>query len=252
MKWPVFKPFDLKAHTHLLAQVGSHSHGTYIPPTQEGIDDIDIMGIVIPPKEFYLGLNKFEHHCAWADEYDLTFYELRKFFNLLLKSNPNAMGLLWLTPNMYKIKTEVADLIIENRDIFSSKQAYKSFSGYAYSQLRKMENHACEGYMGAKRKELVNKFGYDTKNAAHLIRLLRMGMEFLSTGELNVMRHDSSQLIDIKKGLYKLQDIKEMAEDLFKKTESAYLNSKLPTNPDFNKSNALLVEILESQISTKV
>jgi len=34
------------------------------------------------------------------------------------------------------------------------------------------------GYMGKKRRELVMRVGYDAKNAAHLIRLLRMGIEF--------------------------------------------------------------------------
>lgn len=39
--------------------------------------------------------------------------------------------------------------------------------------------------MGEKRKQLVAKHGYDTKNASHLIRLLRMGMEFLTVEEIN-------------------------------------------------------------------
>ena len=42
--------------------------------------------------------------------------------------------------------------------------------------------------MGEKRKAIVRKYQYDVKNAAHLIRLLRMGIEFLETGELRVFR----------------------------------------------------------------
>jgi predicted nucleotidyltransferase len=245
MKWPKFEQFDLKKHTHLLAQVGSHSHGTYIAPKAGGIDDIDIMGLVVPPKNYYLGLDNFQHLCTWVDEYDITFYEAKKFMNLLLKNNPNVIGLLWLDETMYKIRTPLGQKLIDNREIFSSKQTYKSFTGYAYSQFRKMEHMAFEGYMGEKRKKLVEQFGYDTKNAAHLIRLLRMGMEFLSTGELNVMRHDSGQLIDIKLGKYKLETVKEMAEDLFKKTETAFLASKLPAQPDHKKANELLIELVE-------
>lgn len=245
MKWPKFDKFDLEKHTHLLAQVGSHSHGTYIPPKAGGIDDIDIMGLVVPPKSFYLGLDKFEHLCTWVDEYDITFYEAKKFMGLLLKSNPNVIGLLWLTPEMYKIKSAFGQKLIDNREIFSSKQAYKSFSGYAYSQFRKMEHLAFEGYMGEKRKALVKQHGYDTKNAAHLIRLLRMGMEFLASGELNVMRHDAGQIIDIKTGKYTLEQVKTMAEDLFKKTEDAFLRSTLPAQPDYKKANELLVELVE-------
>jgi len=42
--------------------------------------------------------------------------------------------------------------------------------------------------MGKKRRELVMRVGYDSKNAAHLIRLLRMGIEFLTEGTMYVER----------------------------------------------------------------
>ena len=56
------------------------------------------------------------------------------------------------------------------------------------------------GYLGDKRKQLVLEHGYDSKNAAHLIRLLRMCKEFLATGEMIVFRPDAAELLDIKKG----------------------------------------------------
>src|ERR1043165_9239253 len=56
------------------------------------------------------------------------------------------------------------------------------------------------GYMGSKRRELVRRIGYDAKNAAHLIRLLRMGIEFLVEGELHVARADAENLLEIKRG----------------------------------------------------
>lgn len=248
MKWPKFEEFDLKDRSILLGHMGSHSHGTYIPAKNGGIDDIDVMGIIVPPKDYYYGIKKFEQVNQFVEEYDLILYEIQKYFHLLLKNNPNVIGLLWLEPNLYIKNTELGKNLIKNRDIFSSKLAYKSFSGYAYSQLRKMEHAACEGYMGQKRRELVEKFGYDCKNAAHLIRLLRMGMEFLSTGEMNVMRHDSGQLIDIKQGKYTLDQIKSLAEDLFKKTENAFLASKLPNQPDYEKANKLLIETIEGMM----
>ena len=158
------------------------------------------------------------------------------------------MGLLWIAENLYVKRTPLGDLLIENRDIFSSKLAYKSFTGYAYSQLDKMEKWEHKGFLGDKRKALVEKFGYDTKNAAHLIRLLRMGIEFLSTGHLNVFREDAQQLIAIKKGEYTLEKIKEMAEDLFKVSQQAFLLSKLPENPDIKKAEKILIKGIEDNI----
>jgi hypothetical protein len=44
------------------------------------------------------------------------------------------------------------------------------------------------GYMGEKRKELVLEHGYDSKNAAHCVRLLRMAKEIFETGGMTVYR----------------------------------------------------------------
>jgi hypothetical protein len=100
------------------------------------------------------------------------------------------------------------------------------------------------GYMGARRRELVRKAGYDAKNAAHLIRLLRMGIEFLTEGELHVERADSEQLLEIKRGLWPLDRVKLEAERLFKLAEEAYVRSSLPPKPDRAKAERLCMEIV--------
>jgi len=100
------------------------------------------------------------------------------------------------------------------------------------------------GYMGAKRRELVRRVGYDAKNAAHLIRLLRMGVEFLVEGELHVERVDAEQLLAIKRGEWPLERVKEEAERLFKLAEEAYVRSSLPAAPDMNQAERLCVEII--------
>ena len=101
--------------------------------------------------------------------------------------------------------------------------------------------------MGEKRKKLVEKFGYDTKNAAHLIRLLRMGIEFLSTGKLNVMREDAKQLIQIKKGEFSLEKIKEMAEKLFDDARQSLINCSLPEEPEYKKAEDMLMNIIHAK-----
>ncbi|MCI0487387.1 MAG: nucleotidyltransferase domain-containing protein [Blastocatellia bacterium] len=101
------------------------------------------------------------------------------------------------------------------------------------------------GYMGAKRKELVKKVGFDSKNAGHLIRLLRMGIEFLVEGELHVARADAEQLLAIKRGEWSLERVKEEAERLFKLAEEAYVRSSLPPKPDSQKAEKLCMEIID-------
>ena len=247
--------FPLEPHLIVLALMGSHSHGTYLPPEEpDAVDDVDLMGLVVPPLPFHIGLPRWEHWRLQADELDVVIYSLDKAFRLLLKSNPNIVGLLWLRDDEYLHRHETFELLRSRRAIFSSQAAADSFAGYAYDQLKRMEAFDLErmaeyealtkeirgplaevleadraklehiarhwtlpletlnrfrklhhehfsGYMGEKRKAMVRKYQYDVKNAAHLIRLLRMGIEFLETGELQVFRtSDAGELKRIKRG----------------------------------------------------
>ena len=86
--------------------------------------------------------------------------------------------------------------------------------------------------------------GYDTKNAAHLIRLLRMSIEFLNEGQLHVKREDAAELLSIKKGKWKLKQVKEEAIRLFKRAEDTYDRSDLPIMPKRENINVLCMVIL--------
>lgn len=111
-----------------------------------------------------------------------------------------------------------------------------------YETLRRQ--YYSGGYMGAKRRELVRKAGYDSKNAAHLIRLLRMGIEFLVEGELHVERADAEQLLEIKRGEWPFERVKAESERLFKLAEEAYVRSSLPPKPDTEKAERLCMDII--------
>lgn len=230
----------------LAGYMGSIAHGTYVPKSDpNSIDDKDVMYVYIKPLEYYLGLGRGKDTRTYnIKEWDVVGYELRKYINLLLKSNPNVMSLLWIPEKYCLFTSPIGNLLREKRDIFVSRQAYHSFTGYAYGQLKRMEHYKFEGYMGEKRKALVDKFGYDSKNAAHLIRLLRMGIEFLTEGKLIVEREDACQLISIKRGEWELDRIKAEADVLFKQAQEAYIRSKLPAEPDYARAEALLMNML--------
>jgi len=222
---------------------GSVAHGT----AGDVIDDIDVGGVFIAPISHYFGLARFEHieRVGVMDRYDFALFEIRKYVRLLLKSNPNVLSLLWLPQNLYIVQRNWGHRLIENRSIFMSKALYKSFGGYAYGQLQRMI-HSCtdQAFQGKKRRERFEKFGYDCKNAAHLIRLLRMGIEALSTGEINVARHDAKQLKEIKRGEWRLDQIENEAERLQHLLDEAFVRSTLPAKPDYAKAEQLLISIL--------
>lgn len=132
--------FPLEPHLVVLALMGSHSHGTYMPPEEpDAIDDVDLMGFVVPPIEYHLGLPRWEHWRIQAEELDVVLYSLDKAIRLLLKSNPNIVGLLWLRESEYVHRDATFAMLQQGREIFSSRGAAEAFSGYAMDQLKRME-----------------------------------------------------------------------------------------------------------------
>lgn len=232
---------------------GSQAHGTYIPlDDPNSIDDIDYMGIYVMPIDYYLGLDGYRHKYevieSFIDNIDKVSYEIRKYVSLVSVCNPNVLSLLYNRPQDYNVMTPAGRMLIDNRDIFLSRRhIFDAFGGYARSQLRRMTHIKFEGYMGAKRKKLVEKYGYDCKNAGHCIRLLKLGIYLLNTGTLQVYReHDRQLLIDIKTGKYPLPEVQLMAEKLFTELSNAYANSILPMENNKETINTLLVEIIKT------
>lgn len=248
---------ELSHFSILTAYRGSHSHGTYLPPENESsVDDIDLMSVVIPPLETYIGLSKFGSRDTKEikdGKWDCVSYELRKFVNLLAKGNPNVIGILWLREEDYVHLTNAGERLIDNRRLFVSEAIYHSFIGYSRAQFYKMTHLAFEGYMGEKRKALVQKFGYDCKNAAHLIRLMRMCNEFLVTKEFKVYRsEDAQELIDIKTGKWTLDQVKAESERLFTKAEELFKTANLPKEVDYDRIERLVVDIIGREIAPQI
>lgn len=231
---------------------GSVAHNMYVPNTDpNSIDDIDLMGIFMAPVEHYIGITKTKETVEiFVEKYDVVSYEFIKFVKLLLKSNPNVMSLLWMKNNYYLKKHKYGQVLIDNRDLFVSKIAYKSFTGYAYGQLKKTKKFVYSGYMGERRKALVKKFGFDPKAASHCIRLLKMGTEFLTTGELNIFRHDAPMLLEIKTGKWSLEQVKKEAKRLFILTDEAHVRSKIPDKPDYGKIEVIVKDIMYDYIQS--
>ena len=253
----ILKQRNILDESIIVAYRGSIAHGMYIENSNpDSIDDIDIMCVCIPSIEYYFGLKNWGSRGTkefWERDYDVVCYEIKKIVSLLLNCNPNVLSLLYLDEDMYIRKTPVGQMLIDNRDLFLSKKAYNAFCGYAHAQVKGMTKGMYAGYMGAKRKELVDKIGYDSKAASHVIRLLKMGIEYLKEGTLNVNRDgiDAKELLAIKNGRWKIEDIYQMSDDLFEQADEAYRYSKLPEEPDHEKINKLLVDMIVDNIGIK-
>jgi len=115
---------------------GSHLYGTNI----EGISDIDIRGVFIPTKEYFLGFNKKIEQIECKVE-DTTHFDIRKFLNLALDNNPNILEFLFVPENKITVSSKEWEDIMNNRNYFLSSRARWTFSGYAVSQLHRVKKH---------------------------------------------------------------------------------------------------------------
>lgn len=113
--------------------VGSKAYGIDTPES-----DTDIKGITIAPKEYYFGLKNFEQQEIGKD---YTIYAINKFVKLARDNNPNIIEMLYTDPKHILFINKYGERLRENRDLFLSKKAKFSFSGYAIAQLKRIRGH---------------------------------------------------------------------------------------------------------------
>lgn len=96
------------------------------------------------------------------------------------------------------------------------------------------------------RTKSIEQFGYDTKFAMHLIRLLHEGTELLSGKDLvfPLPEEIRSKLMEIRHGKWPISKILLEAESMMERAEK--MDSPLPRTPDTKKVEEMLVEILST------
>lgn len=100
------------------------------------------------------------------------------------------------------------------------------------------------------RSALEEKYGYDTKHAYHLVRLIRMCREILLTGKVIVKRPDREELLTIRNGAWSYEQLIEFAESQEKELDKLYLSSDaLPRAPDKDKLDKLCIRLVEARLS---
>lgn len=217
-----------------LIRCGSHAYGTNTLTS-----DLDIRGVFVPSWSGLVGMHPIK---SIVLEPDIELKSLREFVRLCADGNPNILDWLFVVDGCVHLCSPFfRKYILDNRDLFLSKRLHHRFRGYAYSHLQKMERGVTR-HLGEKRKENIKEFGYSTKNAMHLIRLARMGCEVLEAGNYNTFREDAEELLAIREGKWKIEDIKGHGADLLARMDAALETTALPNKPDIGVINAHLIK----------
>jgi len=130
--------FDYNKHVILLALAGSRAYGI-----NNESSDYDYRGVIIPPPHLARGfLHSFEQK-EGLEGYgkDSTAYDIRKFCYLAMNCNPNIVETLFVDDSLVQINTKYGKELRKNKELFLSKRARRTFSGYAFAQLKRIKQH---------------------------------------------------------------------------------------------------------------
>ncbi|MEA2296132.1 MAG: uncharacterized protein QOE86_3771 [Solirubrobacteraceae bacterium] len=238
-------------NTVLLGLVGSTVHGV----TVDDADDRDEMGICIEPPEHVIGLHGFDQWVyrtqpegarSGPGDVDRTVYSLRKWCRLALAGNPTVMLLLHVPDAQCSVIEEPGRVLRANKQWFASRRAGHAYLGYMQRQRERMTGQ--RGQMRVNRPELIERYGYDTKYAGHVLRLGYQGIEFLQSGRLTLpMREpERTRVLDVRNGRVSFEEVLAEADDLQRGLELLLEESPLPAGADDAAVNAFLVDAYRS------
>lgn len=225
-------------------KAGSHLYGTTTPESDE-----DYRGVFVPGIRYMLGLQSVEAISETSERIDIMMHEVRKFVTLCLNGNPNILDWIFAPEDCHIFVSNHFDPLLENRDLLLSRRIVPRFGGYVTGHLSRMER-GVTGHLGEKRKADIERHGYSTKNAMHLIRLARMGCEAVETGKYNVRRPDVEELLSIKRGEWDVERIREEGERLVARMDAAVETSPLPEEPPEDRVEQLVIGVLMARLKT--
>lgn len=234
------RPFDLEPGYLVLS--GSRLYGIDGPDS-----DYDYVGAIVEPDTYRLGLDTytqgknrqhgFEQHEFHGSEFEGTVYSLWKFVQMFAEGNPTILCLLFAKPivDVFGIDHD------SFRDLVISKKSGHRFIRYMQSQRKSLWIRA--------RPNLVDAHGYDTKFAAHVVRLGYQGIEFLETGHITLpMPEKDRQVVrSIREGKWLVSDVLELAADLEEGLNVSLDESTLPDEPDHEGLSKWLVRKYQNE-----
>jgi len=209
--------------TLMICQTGSFAYGLNTPES-----DHDFRGVFLPKATYLYGLKTIEQQKVSGD--DSVSHSLRQYCLLVGKQNPTVLETLFIEPLF--IDPDFAALREELRKLIN-KNVFKPYSAYVQSQLKKAQfRQPCE-----KRKDLIEKYGYDVKFMSHVARLAHQGAYLLRTGVIPVKLDGAIKdlVMSIKTGAVDFKTAVDICTQMDVDLHTAYTESKLPESVDYEK-----------------
>jgi len=236
-----------------IREAGSTAHGISV-----GLDDLDFTVVRIESfEELVVSVDraqsqmirtKPEGERSEPGDIDLNVYTLRRFTRLAAKGNPSILMILFAPDEMKMLdRSFPATRLIE---VTRTRRAGDAYLGYLHKQLDKWRGKISAG---TNRPELVASHGYDTKFAAHAVRLGIQGVEYLSTGRISLPMEEpvAAKIRSLRAG--EIPEVEALAwvHKVEKDLINAHATSKLPESADMDKVQAFLIDEYRQRVKPR-
>jgi hypothetical protein len=199
------------------ALVGSHNYNLATPES-----DRDYKVFTVPSfEDLYLGKMYAETIIKHTDGNDYTAHDIRKLIQLLFKANVNYLEVL--ASNEIIIEEgnpEIEEIYSLRKEIFKMNlpHLYNACKGMYFNKM-KLLTKGTEGT-----QHLVDKFGYDTKQAQHAYRIMKFIVDFEATdfedfeGAIKYNGEDLQFMQDIRSGFFRQDSFENFAKHYYEST----------------------------------
>ena len=222
-------------HTIVLeGEVGSFAYGLNVSTS-----DHDYHRIIVEPLDTLIGVEpalgthrvtpRGDGEKSQQGDTEVTVYPLRNYVTMAAKGNPNVLPVLWTT----NVVVDDAYGIRGIREQFIHKPMVNAHLRFTESMARSLRG---ETKPKVNRPELISKYGYDTKLAAHALRVLIQSTELAEHRTMTMPMTESHRehVLSVRNGGVSLDDVLTEITD-----RSAYLESLIDSLPDAADSRVL-------------
>jgi len=235
---------ELKGSDMIIYDViaGSHAYNLNVSTS-----DKDVRGVFMLPQEAYLELTDPPKQIG-DKKHDITYYSLKRFFELIKTSNPNLIELLWMPNDCINFCSEMMRGVINQRSLFISKKAYFTHSSYAYSQIKKAsgQNKMVNNPHMAIKPEKEDFCWFIPKDAFNPCEFAEGHLpparpipakEYFSEGELEKY-HASS--LEHSHNIYRIYNYQEESKGIFRGDDMLVCES-IPLDDEYSHFEGLLI-----------
>ncbi|MCL1984648.1 MAG: nucleotidyltransferase domain-containing protein [Methanomassiliicoccaceae archaeon] len=210
--------------------------------------DHDMIAFVVPTLDDMYGRSEYFKEIK-GKGFEINVHDLRKLPDLLWRSNPSALELLFSEER--HMSGGLDTLLYGNRERIAGMNLpylYNSSVGTCRHKMKSLE----KGTIST--QHLVQMYGYDTKQGMHALRMLHLLEWYADDGRFETaIRFDGTDkgkerrefLLSVRNGKFTLNEMKDAIENKIKDVEERYKERYMNAEPDREMIETIRTKVKE-------